>query len=78
VFRWSGENTDEARQQAAQELAEFINNYQFAEGETLNIVAHSHGGNVAFLASQQVNRQINNLVTLGTPIREYQPNLEVM
>ncbi len=48
-------------------LADFLNNYKFAEGEKLNIVAHSHGGNIVKVASLLMNRQIDNLVTLGTP-----------
>jgi RHS repeat-associated protein len=50
-----------------QKLADFINNYTFAEGEKLNIVAHSHGGNIVKVASLLINRQVDNLVTLGTP-----------
>ncbi|MFY9609632.1 MAG: RHS repeat-associated core domain-containing protein [Blastocatellia bacterium] len=66
---WSGGNTWQDRKKAAKALAEFINSYTFAPGETLNIVAHSHGGNIAFEASWLLNRPIDNLVTLGTPIR---------
>jgi RHS repeat-associated protein len=74
---WSGGNTDRARVEGAQNLANLINKYKFAEGEKLNIVAHSHGGNVTFLASQEnLQHKIDNLVTLGTPIREYRPNME--
>jgi RHS repeat-associated protein len=69
LWRWSGGNTWQDRRRAAKALAEFINNYAFAPGETLNIVAHSHGGNVAFEASWLLNRPIDNLITLGTPIR---------
>jgi RHS repeat-associated protein len=66
---WSGGNYWQDRRMAAKALAEFINSYAFAPGETLNIVAHSHGGNIAFEASWLLNRPIDNLVTLGTPIR---------
>jgi RHS repeat-associated protein len=68
-WRWSGANIWQQRKMAAKALAEFINNYRFAPGETLNIVAHSHGGNIAFEASWLLNRPIDNLITLGTPIR---------
>jgi hypothetical protein len=42
----------------------------------LNIIAHSHGGNFAFQASPILDgKKIDNLVTLGTPIRpDYAPN----
>src|SRR6266567_8697365 len=45
----------------------YIDNYEFADGEPLNIVAHSHGGNVVKIATYFLNRNIDNLVNLGTP-----------
>ena len=76
LFRWSGGNTNVARFIAACDLASYINQYEFAEGEELNIVGYSHGGNIAFLASQfNLKHKINNLVAFGTPIREYSPNM---
>ena len=52
-----------------------INDHKFADGEKLNIVGHSHGGNVGILASEMTDKQVDNLVTLGTPNRlMYQPN----
>ena len=52
---------------AGDALAAFINSYQYAPGEALNIVAFSDGGNVAKVASWKISRPIDNLVTLGTP-----------
>jgi RHS repeat-associated protein len=73
AFKWSGGNSVAAREEGGASLAEFINSYEFSEGEALNIVAHSHGGNVAIEAiNQGLNKQVNNLVTLGTPVREEQ------
>jgi RHS repeat-associated protein len=76
-------NTKEARSQAARDLVSLIKNHAFEPGEKLNIVAHSHGGNVAFEASRLLgesplhalsNRKIDVLVTMGTPIRpDYTP-----
>ena len=41
-------------------------------GEPIRVVAHSHGGSAALLASKCA--QIDDLVTLGTPIMpDYQP-----
>ena len=77
LFRWSGGNSVGARKEAASELAKMINdpNYVYKDGEKLNIVAHSHGGNIAILASRETDRKIDNLVTLGTPNRTvYQPS----
>jgi hypothetical protein len=49
-------------------LANFINSHSFAPGEGLNIVAHSHGGNVVKIATTLgLSHAINNLVNLGTP-----------
>ena len=73
-------NTKEARLKAANDLVSIIQNHKFGEGEKLNIVAHSHGGNVAFKASEMMAKEgapgriIDVLVTLGTPIRpDYRP-----
>ncbi|MCX5695018.1 MAG: hypothetical protein NT014_07895 [Candidatus Omnitrophica bacterium] len=75
-FSWSGKNSNQDRVSASRNLANLINKYQFAEREKLNIVGYSHGGNIAFLASQgKLQHKIDNLVTLGTPIREYKPNM---
>jgi hypothetical protein len=49
-------------------LVYLINSHNFAPGENLNIVAHSHGGNVVKIATQSgLAHPINNLVNLGTP-----------
>jgi len=69
-------NSKKARSAAAKDLKSLISGHTFAPGEKLNIVAHSHGGNVAFEASADLGgRKIDNLVTLGTPIRsDYSPD----
>jgi alpha-beta hydrolase superfamily lysophospholipase len=39
--------------------------YKFAPGEKLNIIGHSHGGNIAAIYSDKSSaRKINNLITL--------------
>ena len=38
------------------DLIRMINNHEFSQGEKLNLVTHSQGGNIAFLASQGVSR----------------------
>jgi RHS repeat-associated protein len=63
-------NSKKARSEAAKKLQALIANHKFAPGEKLNVVAHSHGGNVVAEASQSgISHKIDNLVTLGTPIR---------
>jgi RHS repeat-associated protein len=67
-FQWSGTNTTGARAAAARDLANLVRQYKFAPGEKLNIVAHSHGGNVAITAINQIlGHRVDNLITLGTP-----------
>jgi hypothetical protein len=84
LFDWSGkngidgngegsaENSKDARTGGAQQLNEMIENYQFADGEQLNIVAHSHGGNVVkeFTQIYDGEKKIDNATFLGTPVRD--------
>jgi len=70
VFEWSGNNKTGARASAAEGLQQMIDAHTFGEGESLNIVAHSHGGNVVKAYSQlEGAREIDTLVNLGTPQR---------
>lgn len=81
LSQWSGGNNHNDRMLAGNNLADLINNHEFAPGEQLNIVAHSHGGNVAKIASHMLNDgiQIDNLITLGTPVRpDYPTNMSVV
>jgi hypothetical protein len=75
VWNWSGADNDQARQIAGLQLALYLQNYEKEHPcEQINVVAHSHGGNVAFIASQFAD--IDNLVTLGTPIGPYMPDID--
>ena len=77
IFDWSGENTIDAREKAAESLAKMIKDHKFADGEKLNLIGHSHGGNIAILASKKTDKETDTLVTIGTPNRTtYQPNYE--
>ncbi len=73
-FSWNGGNNRESRANAAANLLNFINSpevqMRLAAGEKLNIVAHSHGGNVVKeYTNLEGSTKIDNLVTLGTPQR---------
>ncbi|MGB6129854.1 MAG: hypothetical protein WBG30_14015, partial [Psychrilyobacter sp.] len=68
TFKWSGKNTADTRKKAGKELAKIIEGYN-KKGIKVNIIAHSHGGNVANEALKLTNGKIDNLVTLGTPVR---------
>jgi RHS repeat-associated protein len=69
IDQWDprGDNNKD-RSNAASGLRDFVNHYHFAPGEKLNIIAHSHGGNIALMAAALgLNHQIDVLITLGTP-----------
>jgi len=70
AFNWSGNNNRADRTAAAKALAKFIAQHEFKSGEKLNIVAHSHGGNVVKEYTQlKESKGIDTLVDLGTPQR---------
>jgi RHS repeat-associated protein len=71
VLRWNQGNTFEARVQAARQLADMVN--AVPTGEKVYIAAHSHGGNVAALASSMFTRPVEMIVTMGTPVRADSP-----
>jgi len=61
-------NNHAHRMAAAQKLREMIADHPFASGEKLNIIAHSHGGNVALAASHLgLAHPIDILITLNKP-----------
>jgi hypothetical protein len=71
-FRWSGNNSHAARVSAAKALLRWTQQQSY---NNLDVVAHSHGGNVCLLATR-AGLKINRLFLLGTPIRtEYLPDL---
>ncbi len=83
-YNWSGKLQHESRIQAAKGLVKIIQSYP--TDIDMYIIGHSHGGNVAALASQYLGHDIHNqhrikaLYTLGTPIdyEWYVPNMDVI
>src|SRR5579872_4374982 len=80
-LNWSGNNSHEARLEGARRLVSLINTY--SPEDSINIVAHSHGGNVGILASQLLadsEYKIEAFFALGTPIHteSYMPNMKVI
>lgn len=68
LLNWTGGNNDRSRLEAADMLRSAIERHRFAEDDTLNILTHSHGGNVALAASHRgVTHKIDNLITLNKP-----------
>ena len=71
-FDWSGGYSDDARAMAATDLRDWVNVHNLAG---LDIFAHSHGANVAMLASQS-GLTVGTLVMMSCPvhIHKYSPN----
>lgn len=66
-FSWSGNNSDPARRHGA---SQFVNWWRTIGSPRLDVIAHSHGGNVAMLAATlEPNLHIRRFVLLGTPAR---------
>lgn len=71
-FRWSGGGFHPDRVAAAHALAAWARQHPAAE---LDVISHSHGGNVCFLATQ-LGLRIRKLIALATPIcLDYLPDL---
>jgi hypothetical protein len=82
-FRWSGGCGHESRIKAAYHLVKLIKTYD--PSTAIFVIAHSHGGNVAilashFLAEEEGNKHhIRALFALGTPVMSnYLPNMKVI
>jgi len=72
-FLWSGENSVRERDKAARELGEHIRTKQSEyPSSTQVVIAHSHGGNVAFRAVDQTGVASENIfiATIATPFVE--------
>ena len=74
-------NNHSCRIAAAEQLRKRIAAHDFAPGEKLNIIAHSHGGNVALAASHLgLSHPIDTLITLNKPTldsKPYQPQQNI-
>ena len=83
-FSWSGYLDPMHRANAGKALAKLIRSYPSTT--EFYIVAHSHGSNVAIVASQELGRQEHNhhrikiLYALGTPVDRtlYMPDMDVI
>src|SRR3990167_9177572 len=72
AFSWSGANDHKERVKAASDLVTWVGSHPCTN---LDIISHSHGGNVCFLATR-LGLKMRKLITLGTPVRlEYLPDL---
>ena len=68
LVEWSGGNTNQARKDGAKQLYDAILENQ-KPGESLNLVGHSHGGNVIkeFTQIYGGDKKVDSIVFLGTP-----------
>ncbi len=67
-FVWSGKNSHKAREVAASQLLRWVRVHSPDPDAPIDLIAHSHGGNICLLAAQ-MGLQIGRLILLGTPIR---------
>ena len=71
-YRWSGGGFHPARVEAARQLVEWV---RLHPADELDIISHSHGGNICFLATQ-MGIKVRKLISLATPIcLDYLPDL---
>ncbi len=82
-FRWLTNNYESSRKEAARELAHILTCFEVKT--EINLIAHSHGVNVALgacalLARDGAKRKIKTLYALGAPIYEetYCPQMDVI
>jgi RHS repeat-associated protein len=74
-FEWDGDNSDGARQSAAEQLVEHVLKNR-KPGEPISLVGHSHGGNVAIEAANILVKkhhiQANEItvVAINTPMQK--------
>jgi pimeloyl-ACP methyl ester carboxylesterase len=76
TFTWSGANGPEAQLRAAADLADYIREVrQQHPAARINVVAHSHGGNIAFSAARDpaVAVELSSIICLSTPFLHISP-----
>ena len=79
AFNWSCKIRHQDREIAASQLISTIESYP--ENTEFTIIAHSHGGNVGIMASQQLKKPcIKAFYGLGVPVsnESYYPNMDVI
>ncbi len=80
-FEWSGKASDGARLKAAKKLIKWCRDHP---AESYNLIGHSHGANVASIASNIGLNNINKLVFLSPPVWKhkedegYLPNIDAL
>ena len=78
VFRWSGDNSERAREKAGSELLARLLKLE-KERRSYHLIAHSHGGSVVWAALRQSVRRneplkhLRSWSTVATPFLHYRP-----
>lgn len=80
VARWDGENTIKDRKSAAEWILNDLKQNPLKEGEQLNLVGFSHGGNVVKETTNlDLDYKVDNIVFLATPhVDTHTLNYDVM
>lgn len=73
---WSGANNDKLRLKEAKEFsADLVKFAKKNPDEPIRLVGHSHGGNFAIIVANEIAKEnitVDTLITIATPVREYQ------
>ena len=75
-YEWSGENSHEARREAAEGLADRVEeDLESREFREVFVIGHSHGGTIARLAMNlmQGDRRPSGVFTFGSPFVRFRP-----
>ncbi|GGH61427.1 hypothetical protein GCM10008014_36860 [Paenibacillus silvae] len=80
-LNWSGENSTGARSDAAEAFINKVYEWHSKNpDEPIRLVGHSHGGNVAILLANLLEKKgmkVETLITVATPVREYKLDTKV-
>jgi len=78
---WSGDNSNDARSEAVNDLFKTI--YRWHRGnpnDPIILIGHYHGGNVAINSTNFLDNRfmkVETLITIATPVRGYKLDVEV-
>jgi len=75
ILPWSGDLGAGTIGAGANALTDMVNGHTFSDGEQLNVITHSRGGEVALAAAGSLDHPIDNLVTLGLPTGWVNPDM---
>ncbi|WP_374021043.1 thioesterase domain-containing protein [Paenibacillus thiaminolyticus] len=80
-LEWTGKNSKGARSDAAEDFVNTVYEWHSKNpDEPIRLVGHSHGGNVAIMLANLLEKKgtkVETLITIATPVREYKLKTEV-